>query len=159
MKRGQYFFVIVAMCSVFLLFVGDHAVAENYDQKIKEAEQEQKKYEKKSEKLQEELLQIEADREDTLRYIEKLDKKSEEVERELEELQQQISQTEKQLETSRQDLSDAQTEEENQYMTMKQRIKYMYENGNQDYIEILFSADSLADLLNRTEYIEKISIS
>ena len=157
MKRGQYFFVIVAMCSVFLLFVGDHAVAENYDQKIKEAEQEQKKYEKKSEKLQEELLQIEADREDTLRYIEKLDKKSEDVERELEELQQQISQTEKQLETSRQDLSDAQTEEENQYMTMKQRIKYMYENGNQDYIEILFSADSLADLLNRTEYIEKIS--
>ena len=42
-------------------------------------------------------------------------------------------------------------------MSMKQRIKYMYENGNQDYIEILFSADSLADLLNRTEYIEKIS--
>ena len=33
----------------------------------------------------------------------------------------------------------------------------MYENGSQDYLEILFSSKDISDLLNRTEYIEKIS--
>lgn len=154
----RYFLpAVICMCAIFLLFAGDTAAAVNYDEQIEEAEKEQKKYEKQSEQLQREMAEIESDKEDTLRYIEKLDKKTEEVEEELAELEVQIAGTESQLETAKQELLAAQEEEENQYMTMKQRIKYMYENGNQDYLEILFSADSMAELLNRTEYIEKIS--
>ena len=40
---------------------------------------------------------------------------------------------------------------------MKRRIKYMYENGNQEYLDIIFGAKSISDLLNRSEYVEKIS--
>ncbi len=156
-NKRHFIYAVIGMCAVFLFFAGDTATAVNYDEQIEEAEKEQKKYEKQSEQLQREMAEIESDKEDTLRYIEKLDKKTEEVEAELAELEVQIAEAESLLETARQELSAAQAEEENQYMTMKQRIKYMYENGNQDYLEILFSADSMAELLNRTEYIEKIS--
>lgn len=39
---------------------------------------------------------------------------------------------------------------------MKKRIKYMYENGNANYIEIILGAADMSDMLNRAEYIEKI---
>jgi murein DD-endopeptidase MepM/ murein hydrolase activator NlpD len=53
-------------------------------------------------------------------------------------------------------LKQAKKDEENQYVTMKKRIKYMYENGNTSYIEIILDAGSLSDMLNRAEYIEKV---
>ena len=39
---------------------------------------------------------------------------------------------------------------------MKIRIKYMYEKGNTDYVEILMHATSLTDMLNKSEYISKL---
>ena len=47
--------------------------------------------------------------------------------------------------------------EETQYETMKSRIQYMYECGTGTYFETLLQADSFADLLNRAEYVEKLT--
>lgn len=157
MRRYRYGWLMILVFAAFLLFAGDAAFAVDYDQEIEEAEEEQKKYEKKAEQLQKEMLELEEERIDTLKYIEKIDQKTAEVEGELAELSEQIVQTEGDLERKEQELAAAEREEEKQYMRMKQRIKYMYENGTQDYIELLFSAGNIADFLNRTEYIEKIS--
>ena len=54
-------------------------------------------------------------------------------------------------------LSDAQTTEANQYSSMKLRIQYMYENGDESFLDILFSSDSIIDFLNNAEYISEIS--
>lgn len=131
--------------------------AVNYDQKIKETEQEKKSLEQKAEQLQKDLEDIQASRDDTMVYIEKLDKKTGELEEELEVLKGQIKEAKASVEKLQGELSQAEAEREKQYTTMKMRIKYMYENGNQEYIEILFGAASLTDLLNRSEYIEKIA--
>lgn len=40
---------------------------------------------------------------------------------------------------------------------MKIRIRYMYENGNTPMLEMLLSASSFSDFLNRTEYISEIN--
>ena len=40
---------------------------------------------------------------------------------------------------------------------MKKRIKYMYENGNVQFIEILLESQTIADFLNKAEYISTIS--
>ena len=54
-------------------------------------------------------------------------------------------------------LSDAQTTEANQYSSMKLRIQDMYENGDESFLDILFSSDSMIDFLNNAEYISEIS--
>ena len=56
-----------------------------------------------------------------------------------------------------QDLAVAQENEQKQYEDMKLRIKYMYENGNTPMLEMLLSASSFSDFLNRTEYISEIN--
>ncbi len=47
--------------------------------------------------------------------------------------------------------------ETRQYEDMKTRIKYMYENGNNNLLELLFSAENMSDFLNRAEFIQNIS--
>lgn len=44
-----------------------------------------------------------------------------------------------------------------QYDDMKTRIKYMYENGNNNLLDLLFSAENMSDFLNRAEFIQNIS--
>lgn len=53
-------------------------------------------------------------------------------------------------------LAQAQEDEQNQYDAMKKRIVYMYENGDDSYIEALVGATDFCDLLNRLEYAQQI---
>lgn len=53
-------------------------------------------------------------------------------------------------------LAQAQEDEQNQYDAMKKRIVYMYENGDDSYIEALVGATDFSDLLNHLEYAQQI---
>ena len=44
-----------------------------------------------------------------------------------------------------------------QYAQMKSRIKYMYENGNRQIVEVLLESESIADFINRAEYATMLS--
>ena len=148
----------ILLCLVVCVFVfTESAFAVNYDQKIKETEEEQKALEKKADQLQKDMEEIEESRKDTMLYIEKLDKKAGELEEELEILQKKREKAEKDLEKICGALNEVRAQEEKQYNTMKKRIRYMYENGNQEYLEMLFGAKSIPDLLNRSEYVQKIT--
>lgn len=75
-----------------------------------------------------------------------------------------MEKTQSDLTAKETEINDAETElvtakanEDDQYQTMKLRIKYMYENGSNEFLEILMEANSIADLLNKAEYINKIS--
>ena len=64
--------------------------------------------------------------------------------------QQEIQDTTKELETA--------IEIENQqYEAMKKRIKFMYESGDSMYLDLLVTADSFGDMLNKADYIEQLS--
>lgn len=55
-----------------------------------------------------------------------------------------------------QDLAVAQENEQKQYEDMKLRIKYMYENGDASFAEAILTAASYSDLVNKSEYVEKV---
>lgn len=68
------------------------------------------------------------------------------------------------LERKQEEIAEAQAEyeeykalEEKQYSSMKQRIKYMYETGDTDYIMLLLEAKSIADLINRADFVQQVS--
>jgi len=76
---------------------------------------------------------------------------------EMEELEKQISEKEEELFAKEEELMNVQVEENNQYESMKKRIRYMYENGNLQLIEILLESDNFGEFLNKAEYISSIS--
>ena len=49
---------------------------------------------------------------------------------------------------------EAKGKEEQQYESMKRRIKFMYEKGDKKYVEMFLQSQSLAELVNKTDYVE-----
>lgn len=66
---------------------------------------------------------------------------------------------EKELEVSqiKEQLKAAEEDVENQYASMKQRIKFMYERGNQTYVSMILGAENFSEMINKAEYIEELS--
>lgn len=80
------------------------------------------------------------------------------------EISDKITETEAQIEESNNEvfrleasLQISRNNEERQYENMKSRIKYMYENGSESMISMLFSADSMADFLNKADFVQNIT--
>lgn len=61
------------------------------------------------------------------------------------------------IEKTEEKLVQAKVEENTQYQSMKKRIKYMYENGNSQVIELLMESENIGEFLNKAEYISSIS--
>lgn len=73
------------------------------------------------------------------------------------EAEQKLETKQSEIEQAEQDLILAKMDENEQYESMKLRIKYMYENGNANYIEILLKAENMSDFLNKAEYVSMLS--
>lgn len=71
-------------------------------------------------------------------------------------LEGELSDKQTELDNVTEQLAQAQEDEQNQYDAMKKRIVYMYENGDDSYIEALVGATDFSDLLNRLEYAQQI---
>ncbi len=67
-----------------------------------------------------------------------------------------ISEKESELLQTQQELNEAKEKESEQYRDMKKRIQYMFEMGDTSYIEILLSKGSIADNLNRAEFVSEL---
>lgn len=61
------------------------------------------------------------------------------------------------IDRSNKDIASMQEEIDQQYAAMKLRIQFMYENNNATILSTLLSAESLSDLLSKSEYIQQIS--
>lgn len=68
---------------------------------------------------------------------------------EIEDIKLQIAETTKKYE-------EAKANEEEQYSSMKIRIRYMYEKGNTSYVQLLIESQGFSDMINKAEYIEKL---
>lgn len=94
---------------------------------------------------------------DAAEYIAELDRELGSINTKMKDLETEISNTEAAIEETGRELELAKENEEEQYSSMKLRIKFMYERGAQNLINTLFESGSLSDMLNKAEYISNVS--
>lgn len=75
----------------------------------------------------------------------------------LEELEGQIADKEEAIRITGEEIEEAKKTEAWQYDCMVKRIQYMYESGETDYLELLFSAQGFSDFLNYSDYFSAIA--
>ncbi len=119
-------------------------------QKVSSIEEEKKK-------VQATIKNLEGLKSDAAAYVKELDSSLTKLEGELDDLASQISNKEQEIADTGVALEQAKETENKQYADMKLRIKYMYERGNTSYIDLLFQAADMVQLMNRAEYINQIS--
>lgn len=129
----------------------------SHDQAIEDAKKETEKYEALAEEAKKQWEADKAEYDSIVEYIEMLDEKQGEIAKQIGDLTVAIAEIEKEKEETAEKLEEAQKVRDEQYEKMSARIKYIYENGETDYLDILLNAGNLSDLLNRVEYVSEIS--
>ena len=84
-----------------------------------------------------------------------LDAKMTSVQTQITSLQEQTDELQTEIDTTQKSLDEAQKAEDEQYEAMKQRIQYLYEEGETEYVDALLKSISFSDLLNKSEYIDQ----
>lgn len=126
-------------------------------QEVDDARKKASTLEQEKQKIEEALKGLEGLKSDAAAYVKRLDGELDRVNGELETLSGQIAAKETDIAGTQQELDAARAVEAQQYDDMKLRIKYMYERGETSYIDMLLQAEDMVQLLNRAEYIRKIS--
>ena len=71
-------------------------------------------------------------------------------------LESDLADQEVEIEQAQKDYEAAKATEEQQYDSMKKRIQYLYETGQESYVEMLLTSESVADLVNKVDYAEEL---
>ncbi len=105
------------------------------------------------------ISSLEASKSNLASYVRQLDTELTAAQTRITELNDMISEKESEIVQTKAELEEALEREASQYDSMKLRIKNMYERGTDFYLEAIFSAASFGDMLNRADYVEKITES
>lgn len=163
MKYLKKILCVIICISVVFAFPAETVEATTNDS-IREKEAEIKKAKDEVKSLKSDLTDVEAlkkeleqSKNDLTNYVTQLDSQLDSIQNKIAEYNDLITQKEAEIETTTQELNDAIARQEAQYEAMKKRIKFMYEKGDALYMELILSASSFSDTVNKAEYIEALS--
>jgi len=143
---------VLLLAAVLLWNQPVHSFATSISQAEKEKKEAQKKLEEAKQKANEAQQKIDSAETEVVGLNSELSSLIAEItllESDIESKNQQIHQVQGEYDA-------AKTREESQYEAMKKRIKYMYERGDTEYLDILLQVKSMTELLNKSEYIEAL---
>lgn len=130
---------------------------QNHKNDLQNAQDEKDNMEDQLSNIKDQKEDLEDAKEELSDYVVELDGQLMSIQEKLSELEIKVAEKEQEIAQIKQQLKEAEENEANQYAAMKQRIRFMYERGNQTYLTMLFEAENFSDMLNKAEYIEEIS--
>lgn len=128
------------------------------DVSVGQARQDAKEAAQNKKAAQEILDNLRAAKHNIEDYIIQLDKSLNELQIEISHLEQNQKELQGNIEETQKKLELAKGAQEDQYEDMKQRIQMVYESGNKGYLDVLLTATSMTDIINKTEYISQVSL-
>lgn len=163
-KRWITVFALLLSVAMFAGHAYSVSASKVTSESIQEKEEQIAQAEEEREKLQASLTDakeikesLESKKNDLNAYITELDKELATIIDNIDTLETQITEKEAEIVETQAELQDAKETEAEQYANMVERIQYIYEHGEESYIEILFSGTGFSDMLNKVEYLEQIS--
>lgn len=149
----------VFLVSLFLVaFMSVSAYAQTTQEKIDQAEQEKKDTENKLDNTNQNIDSLKGSQNALKGQLNNLNEQLEQVGDNLNELESQIAIKQTDIVQTQAALEEAQQVEQEQYDLMKARIKFLYEQGENSYLELLLTSENLGDVLNRAEYISEVNL-
>lgn len=123
---------------------------EEVEQQKEEAQQGQAEAKANAEKYQKKVDKLTA-------MVNELDKQVTDISTQIVQKKQEADDLQTEIDETQTKLAEAQVSEDNQYVAMKKRIQYLYEEGDVEYIDALMSSASFEDSLNKSEYVDQLS--
>jgi spore germination cell wall hydrolase CwlJ-like protein len=133
--------------------------AETTLERLQKAKEEKEQTQNAKEDTEEQMQALEMTKNSLIGQLSTLNDQLEAVSNNLEKIESDITNKEQDIDETEAALEEAISIQDAQYENMKQRIKYMYENGgtSNNYMFMLLSSESFADFLNKSDYIDRVN--
>ena len=126
-------------------------------EKIEAAQSEKAETESDLAATQERIQSLESQKAELEQYLQDLDSQYNTLTQNIEDLTVKAGEKSEELKKVQKELKEAKAKEKEQYESMKLRIAYMYENGQNSLFDILCQSTSFADFLNRADNVSKVA--
>lgn len=158
----------MAICVTLLSESGVHRVSATSlssitSESIREKEAQVENARKEKDNLQSGLTDLqklkkdlESKRTDLRNYVEELDNSLAEIQKNIDDLKLQLEEKEEELVQTQNELDAALEREISRQESMVSHIRYVYEVGNPQAMDLLLSAAGFGDFLNKADYVEKV---
>lgn len=140
----------------FLLISGCFFEPEIEAKSLSDLKKQQTELKKKQDEMKKALEDAKNQQKTIAQEIEELDFKVAAAQEELTRVENQLAEAELKLESAQKQLGEATAARETQFQTFSKRLRYIYENGNIGYLNIVLQSQSFGDLLTRMQYVTDI---
>ena len=131
--------------------------ATSTQEKLNQAQEDKKQTQSQLNETKENLEDLKEEKNSLEGKLADLNQKLTAVSNNLNDLEQQIADKEEEIEITEEELAEAKETEEHQYKSMKARIRFMYERSDYALLETLLGSGSLAEALNKADYVEQVA--
>ena len=125
--------------------------------KLNQAQQDKKETQSQLNETKDNLENLKEEKNALEGQLADLNEKLTVVSNNLNDLEQQISAKEDEISVTEEELAEAKETESLQYESMKARIRFMYERSDYALLETLLGSGSLAEALNKADYVEQVA--
>lgn len=155
-KRRMFSALLILFLLIQMTVQADTGTKESVDLASKDTGSSVEELERQREEQQSQLDSLKEYQINLSDELTELNNGLQEISNELADTQDEIAAKNVEIESAESRIAELTTRSENQYEAMKKRVQYMYENGNQSYLELLLGSSSFSDFLNRMEYAKSI---
>ncbi len=146
----------IVMLGLVFSLTSPMVYASSTKDKLDDVQQDKKDTEERLEQVEQKIEELEQLKSDAQEYIKAMDAELAVATDNLEDLENQKVQKEAEIKQTEEELVVAKEVEAEQLASMQVRIQFMYENGNESYLDMIFNSKSIAELLNKAEYVSQI---
>lgn len=128
-----------------------------YATNINDLKNKEKEIQNNSNEIQNQIDETEAEKTQVMKDVEVMDAEINKLTDELATINTELEDTNATLDATEIELADAEATRERQYEVLKERLVFMYENGDTGYLDVILAAEDFSDFLNRAEYMNIIA--
>lgn len=144
--------VILSLCVILVVIFSTTVSAEN----IEELESKKSENQSNQAEAQQQAQELESSKSSLEGLVVEFNNELESLGNDLNQLETQIQDKMEEISNSSKQIEEAEKEKDKQYNAMKDRIQFLFEAGDTNYLEIFLDSKSLAESLNRAEYFSQL---
>lgn len=127
------------------------------EKELKNLESEKKSIQAGKTNVQKAINNLQSEKKELSGMVAELDNQVASIELNIENYGKMIEAKEVEIENAKTELALAEKVVSEQYNAMKERIRFMYERGDNYYLEMVMDSKSFGEMLNKADYIEQLS--
>lgn len=151
------FQTVIASVLISIMVASTSVYATNTSSKLEEAKGKKASAESGIDRAKDEIEDLNGERSSLQTYVDQLNTQMQNASYELAEIEELIDSKEQEMKENKVALEQAKKDQKEQYVSMKARIKFMYECRDSAYLDLFFSSGSFSEFLNKNDYVEKLT--